>query len=167
MTKAEEKHQESIKTQIGHLIGAELLDFQNDYLQSFVNYKERQIETRIKKIEAMDSDLKYVDGYKRDDLITSLRRKLTRTAINNLMWLTEADNAYQIRLKKLVSKVSNANFSNMGIRVLRVDNNVNTEFQFLVRHEKDNKEVHARVIWVNSIEKTPHWRFITTVRAIK
>jgi hypothetical protein len=95
-----------------------------------------------------------------------LLKKLSRASTNRLEWLNEANDSYNSKVEKLVTKLISNGFTE-GIRFKDVSVAHNGELSFLVNLLDGSKECHARTIFANGDIKAPHYRFITTVRNLK
>lgn len=160
-----------------------LKSFENKYLNACVKFAFDVVKAQIKQAEKAIEETKtgvrvfrgkeiQLTPYQIENDIKSIQSRIDRynkelelDALITLKAITEAKSGYDQKVDKVVKTLIEEGFGYVGFKVEQIKSEKSTDFSFLI--SKADKEVHARLIWVDAVEKTPHFRFITTTRVIK
>lgn len=183
VNKAQEKRNRENFQFINSDIRRRLAEFENDYLNKAVQYEIESRQIAIKNIEKEISDLKeikeptverYSTAFKKNrtvyvrDLIRDLeykkdgiQKQLKFDATIKMNTFNSSKKSYDEKVNRLVETLVSENFgySRYNVEELR---DRSSRFEFLISNNE--KECHARLIWVDAVEVAPHFRFITTTR---
>ncbi len=159
-----------------------LKSFENKYLNACVKFAfdvvKAQIKNCKKEIETTKTGIQVFRGKEipltsyqiesrvknYQDQIKRLETQLDLDALITFNAITEAKSSYDQKVDRVVKTLIEEGFGCVGFKVEQIKSERSTDFSFLI--SKADKEVHARLIWVDAVEKTPHFRFITTTRKI-
>jgi uncharacterized coiled-coil DUF342 family protein len=173
VSKAQEKRDRQARESLNHTLRNKLRYFENDYLNSSVQWEINEVKRSIANIQ------KEIDNFptreitprnrhqRIEDLQWRLQREkevLTLDAKITLRTIVAAKKSYDNKVERLVTLLIQEGFSNGSYKVVDI-HAIGSLLEFLIT--KSDKEVHARLIWVNCTEKTPHFRFITTTRRVE
>jgi hypothetical protein len=173
VNKAQEKRDRQARESLNHTLRNKFRYFENDYLNSSVLWEMNQVKRSIAKIqkEIDDFPTREITPRNRHQRIEDLQWRLQREkevlaldARITLRTIVATKKLYDDKVERLVTLLIQEGFANSKYQVQDV-NTAGGHLEFLI--SKSDKEIHARLIWVNCTEKTPHFRFITTTRMIK
>lgn len=173
VNKAQQKRDRQARESLNNTLRNKLRYFENDYLNGNVQWAINQVRLQIAKTqkEIHDFPNRTITPKNRHHRIEDLQWRLSkqREILNldakiTLRAIVEAKQSYDEKVERLVTLLIQEGFSNSTYKVQDI-NTAGGHLEFLI--SKSDKEVHARLIWVNCTEKTPHFRFITTTRIIK
>jgi hypothetical protein len=94
------------------------------------------------------------------------KKRLSTMSLLSYGFMKEAAEGYATKFARLVEKCADAKMSGYRLQVVEVAD-LGHELEFLIQDEYTEQEIHARAIFVNGAIKAPHYRFITTTRALK
>lgn len=150
-----------------------LASFENKFLNNSVKYAFGEFESQIRvakkliqefptRVITKDNRSHTVEMYERDILraqkyMDDFSATITMKALNN------AKKDYDERINRLVKTLVEEGFGHAHYKIEMIKA-IGSELAFLV--SKSDKEVHARLIFVEGEILRPHFRFITTTRAI-
>ncbi len=153
ITKAEEKRNKQAKEQLTYSLNRELLNFKEMYLESYVNYRMKEIDLSIKRGEE--------NGYNNNHLIAKKARKFSCY----LEFLNEGNEGYNIKFERLIETLVQYGIKAYPLQIERINSGTPYDFEFMITHS--NIVVHARVILACGMINAPHYRFIITKRENK
>jgi hypothetical protein len=165
ISKAQLKKEKEINTRLYSLVSSTIVDFKDSFLESFINFRIKEIESSILKLQ--DNKINWIPTrYEKsmpdfDTYISRIEKKLSNKNILVLEFITEADKNFESKLNSLVSKLVEYKFTTRYLSVKKISN-AGSEFSFLVSNQEI--EVEARVIFACGDINVPHYRFITTKR---
>lgn len=152
---------------------SKLVSFENRFLGNSVKHAIGEYEVQIRGYKKLIKDFPTrevtrrnqshtVEMYERDILrvekyLENFNMTITMKALNN------AKKSYDERINKLVKILVEEGFGHAHYKIEMIKS-VGSELAFLI--SKSDKEVHARLIFVDGVLVCPHFRFITTTRAI-
>lgn len=149
-----------------------LLEFENEYLNSAVSYEFSRREREIKHFQKLIVEFptrKVTKQNQRDTVrnyqyrIDSIQKELDLDATLTMKTLVETKKSFDQKVNRVVSVLVEEGFGYAHYNVEKITDK-GAKLAFLI--SKSDKVVHARLIWVDGIEVTPHFRFITTTRKI-
>jgi hypothetical protein len=168
MSKAAIKREKQLRERLTNVLNHRLIDFKDMYLNSYVNWSKKSIQTRINNLKESHGKPFNDEGrFKRQGLINNtkqierLETQLSRDMLLTLEFINEANKSYNVKIEKLIEKLVKADISTISLKFEKIGN-IGAEFEFLVSDDKI--KVHARVIFANGCVNAPHFRFITTTR---
>lgn len=170
MTKAEEKAQRDNTNYINNSLRKRLLSFENDYLNGSVQYEFNSRKNRVNYFNNLirDFDTREVTRSNRFETVANyvsrkeiIEAELALGAFITMNALNSAKASYDMKINKLVQKLVEEGFGYAHYKIEELKD-AGSRFSFLI--SKEDKEVHARLIWVDGVEVAPHFRFITTIR---
>lgn len=153
ISKAEEKRNKQAKEQLTYSLNRELLNFKEMYLESYVNYRMKEIDLSIKRGEE--------NGYNNNHLINKKARKFSCY----LEFLNEGNEGYNFKFERLIETLVECGIKAHPLRIEKINSGTPYDFEFLISH--NNILVHARVIFACGEINAPHYRFIITKRENK
>jgi hypothetical protein len=153
LSKAQELKNKQAKDQLTFSLNKELASFKELYLESFVNYRMKEIDENIKKYSEK--------GYMFSHLVLQRERKFT----SYLEFLNEANKSYLIKFERLIESLVNYGIMAYPLSIERINGGTDFDFGFLISH--NNVVVHARFIFACGMINAPHYRFIITKRENK
>lgn len=165
ISKAQLKREKEINARLYSLVSSTIVDFKNSFLESFVDFRIKEIENNIVRLQnkkinwaptRYETTIPDFDTY-----ISRVEKKLSNKNILVLEFITEADKNFESKLNSLVSKLVEYKFTTRYLSVKKISN-AGSEFSFLVSNQEI--EVEARVIFACGDINVPHYRFITTKR---
>ena len=171
MSKAQQTRDRQNTEFINADLRRKLAEFKNQYLNSCVAFEFNTRKAAIKHYNNLIAqfDTRVVTRQNKLDTIRSYQYKIEKIehelksdATITLDTLVAAKTSYDGKVDRLVATLVQEGFgySQYNVETIR---NAGSRLEFLI--SKSDKEVHARLIWVDAVEKTPHFRFITTTRA--
>ena len=153
ITKAQELRNKQAKESLTHNLNKELGSFKEMYLESYLNYRMKEIDENI---------IKYTEkGYMFSHLVIQKERKFT----SYLEFLNEANKSYLVKFTRLVETLVEYGIMAYPLKIERINGGTDFDFGFLISHS--NIVVHARVIFACGMINAPHYRFIITKRENK
>lgn len=170
VNKAQEKRDRQNTEFVDFNLRRKLQYFENNYLNSAVRYAFTKLNKEIANTEQLIKDFpnrEITERNKRDRVenhehrLKQLKHVLSLDAKITLETITEAKKSYDEKVNRLVELLVKEGFGYAKFKIEEIAN-LGGELEFLI--SKDDKEVHARLIFVNGVIVTPHFRFITTVR---
>lgn len=184
-SKAQVKREQDNLNYVNVNLRNKLRPFENKYLNACVKFAFDMIKIQIKQaekeIEKTKTGVRVFRGkeiqltpYQIEQDVKSIESRIARynsqlelDALITLQAINDAKAGYDQKVDKVVKTLvaEGFGFGFGNFQVEQVKSEKSTELSFLI--SKTDKEVHARLIWVDAVEKTPHFRFITTTRAIK
>lgn len=170
ISKAQEKRDRQNTEFINSDLRRKLATFENDYLNSCVDY---EFSSRVRKINhfkklisefptrVVTKENKNVSIRDYENRIAMVQRDLDMDATLRMNTLVSSKKSFDEKVDRLVILLVSEGFGYAKYNVESIKSRT-SKLEFLI--SKDDKEVHARLIWVDAVEKTPHFRFITTTR---
>jgi hypothetical protein len=153
ISKAEEKRNKQAKEQLTYSLNKELLNFKEMYLESFVNYRMKEIDSSIVRYQQ--------GGYGYSHLVNKKSRKFTCY----LEFLNEGNEGYNIKFERLIENLVEYGIKAYPLQIEKINGGTDFDFGFLISH--NNIVVHARFIFACGMINAPHYRFIITKRENK
>ncbi len=153
LSKAQEKRNKQAKAQLEFTLNNELKSFKEMYLESFVNYRMKEMDISIKRNEDK--------GYSTKSLVEKKARKFSCY----LEFLNEGNEGYNIKFSRLIETLIEYGIMAYPLEIKRINSGTPYDFEFLISH--NTTIVHARVILACGMINAPHYRFIITKREIK
>jgi len=153
ITKAQELRNKQAKAQLEFSLNKELLSFKELYLESFVNYRMKEIDSSIVRYQQ--------GGYGYSHLVNKKARKFSCY----LEFLNEANEGYNIKFERLIENLVEYGIKAYPLQIERINGGTEFDFGFLISH--NNIVVHARFIFACGMINAPHYRFIITKRENK
>lgn len=150
-----------------------LASFENKFLNNSAKHAIGEIEASIKyhnrliqefptRVITKSNQRETVAQY--ENLIARAQNQLDNySATITMNALNRAKKSYDERINKLVKTLVEEGFGHAHYKIEMIKS-IGSELAFLI--SKSDKEVHARLIFVDGILVCPHFRFITTTRAI-
>jgi len=165
ISKAQLKRDKEINKKLYTLVSRTIVDFKDSFLESFINFRIKEIENSILKLQ--DKKRNWIPSrYETtmpdfDNYVSRIEKKLSNRNILILEFISEADKNFESKLNSLISKLTEYQFSTQHLNIKKISN-TNSEFSFLISNQEI--EVEARVIFACGNINVPHYRFITTKR---
>jgi hypothetical protein len=156
MSKASDKLRESSINRVNYLLATKMRNFENTLLGDSVAYEIKRLEERYESLST-STDPSLNSGR----TIRILRENLSRKNIITLGVMREVGTRYEAQVLRAATKIIDKGFDTLALRIEYTEN-LGGEIGFLLSNK--TQECHARLIYVNGVEKAPHWRFITTIR---
>jgi len=153
ISKAEEKRNKQAKEQLTYSLNKELLNFKEMYLESFVNYRMKEIDSSIVRYQQ--------GGYGYSHLVNKKSRKFTCY----LEFLNEASEGYNIKFERLIENLVEYGIKAYPLQIEKINGGTEFDFGFLISH--NNIVVHARFIFACGMINALHYRLIITKRENK
>lgn len=169
INKAQEKRDRQNFEYIGSSLRRKLTEFENKYLNSAVEFEFAIRKAGIKRTEAEIKEVKKTKPARFESMIQNMERRIKETAYElefksatlTMNALNEAKKSYDYKVNKVVDLLVKEGFGYAHFEVEQIKTS-GCELAFLI--SKSDKEIHARVIWVQGVEVASHFRFITTKR---
>lgn len=172
INKAQEKRDRQNTEFINSDLRRKLAKFENKYLNGAVAYEFNIRKAAIQKFEKLIAEFPMrvitkenqrttVADY--EGRIKRVQKELELDATIILNTITDAKKSYDEKVNRLVSLLVAEGFGYAHYKVEEIRTKCG-QLEFLI--SKSDKEVHARLIYVEGVIVTPHFRFITTTRKI-
>lgn len=174
INKAQEKRDRQNTEFINSQLRRKLMTFENEYLNSCVAFEFNSRKAIIKSIEKeiiefpkSEKGLKMTEhGIKTmiknfEYRIERIQHELKFDATITMNALNHAKKSFDEKVDRLVQLLVKEGFGYAHFQVEEIKSQV-SKLEFLI--SKSDKEVHARLIWVDGVEVCSHFRFITTTR---
>ncbi|QHB40950.1 hypothetical protein HWC99_gp19 [Flavobacterium phage vB_FspS_tant8-1] len=174
INKAQEKRDRQNTEFINSQLRRKLMTFENEYLNSCVAFEFNSRKAIIKSIEKeiiefpkSEKGLKMTEhGIKTminnfEYRIDRIQNELKFDATITMNALNYAKKSFDEKVDRLVSLLVKEGFGYSHFQVEEIKSRT-SKLEFLI--SKSDKEVHARLIWVDGVEVCSHFRFITTTR---
>jgi hypothetical protein len=153
LSKAQELRNKQAKSQLEYSLSKELKSFKEMYLESFVNYKMKEIDEAIKRSLEAGQTANYLQAKK--------EKKFTCY----LEFLNEANEGYLTKFNRLIETLVGYGIMAYPLKIERINGGTHFDFGFLISHSIN--VVHARFIFACGEINAPHYRFIITKRENK
>lgn len=170
ISKAQQTRDRQNTEYINSDIRRKLAAFENEYLNSAVAFEFGSRKAAIRHLEDLieqfptriiTKENKYATVRDYQHRIDRIKHELQFDATITMKALVDSKKSYDLKVDKLVETLVTEGFGYSKYKVEEIKSRT-SRLEFLI--SKDDKEVHARLIWVDAVEKTPHFRFITTTR---
>ncbi len=177
INKAQEKRDRQNTEFINSQLRRKLMTFENEYLNSCVAFEFNSRKAIIKNIQ------KEIIEFPKSEKAMKMSEHGIQTSIKNFQYridriehelkfdatitmnaLNYAKKSFDEKVDRLVSLLVKEGFGYSHFNVEEIKSRT-SKLEFLI--SKIDKEVHARLIWVDGVEVCSHFRFITTTRKIK
>lgn len=174
INKAQEKRDRQNTEFINFNLRNKLMNFENEYLNSCVAFEFGSRKAIIRSIEKeMIEFPKSEKGLKMTETniataiknfqyrIDRIEKELTFDATITMNGLNYGKKSFDEKVDRLVALLVKEGFGHAHFKVEEIKSQ-SSKLEFLI--SKSDKEVHARLIWVDGVEVCSHFRFITTTR---
>ena len=172
VNKAQEKRDKDNTNYINTNLRNKLKVFENDYLNSCMDFEFNYRKSIIRKLQKEIKDFPNRVVTKENSRVTvaDLQYRINRIELElsfdatiRLNALNYAKKSYDEKVNRLVELLVKEGFGYAHFKVEEIKSRT-SKLEFLI--SKSDKEVHARLIWVDGVEVCSHFRFITTTRKI-
>jgi hypothetical protein len=174
--KAQEKRDRQNTEFINSNLRRKLMTFENEYLNACVDFEFNFRKSRIKAIQSEIVEFpKTEKGLKMSEMnlkatiknfeyrIERIQNELSFDATLKMNGLNQGKKSFDEKVDRLVLLLVKEGFGYAHFNVEEIKSRT-SKLEFLI--SKSDKEVHARLIWVEGVEVCSHFRFITTTRKI-
>ena len=172
VNKAQEKRDKDNTNYINTNLRNKLKAFENDYLNSCMDFEFNYRKSIISKLQKEIKDFPNRVVTKQNSRVTvaDLQYRINRIELElsfdatiRLNALNYAKKSYDEKVNRLGELLVKEGFGYAHFKVEEIKSRT-YKLEFLI--SKSDKEVHARLIWVDGVEVCSHFRFITTTRKI-
>lgn len=163
MTKAQTKRLEQTRKALVIRLNHQLVDFKETFLASYVKWKFSELESQLNKAKKDHLEWNSKKHFSRESYafqIATLEKKISRTYIRTLEFITEASENYNLKFDRLVEAMIQAGIENDRFTVHQIKDGTSHDFSFLVSFGQ--LQVYARIIFACGEINAPHYRFIIT-----
>ena len=169
ISKAEQIRIKQATSFIDYNLRNKLTQFENDYLEHFGKWEIEKLQNEIKNLQSKNEEIAekkerhWETNIKNNEFrIQKIEEKLKLDTLIKFQAYNLAKDNYDKKVNNIVNLLVKEGFSHLHFRIEQISK-CGAELEFLISNNV--KEVHARLIFVNGEIQSPHFRFITTVRA--
>lgn len=169
LSKAEQNRIKQATLYIDFNLRKKLEEFENNYIEHSGNWAIKKLEIEIENLKKQNVKIaekkeRYYQTYISNNnfRIELLEKKLKLNTLIKMEAFNLAKENYDKKVNNIVALLVAEGFSHLHFRIEQISK-CGAELEFLISNNV--KEVHARLIFVNGEIQSPHFRFITTVRA--
>jgi len=176
INKAQEKRDRQNTEFINHNLRRKLMEFENEYLNSCVDFEFRSRQSKIKSIKReilefpKSKEASKMSPQRIETIIKNFEYRIEKIEIElsfdatiKMNGLNYGKKSFDEKVDRLVLLLVKEGFGHAHFNVEEIKSRT-SKLEFLI--SKSDKEVHARLIWVDGVEVASHFRFITTTRKI-